>query len=68
MVDDVPLRMAVETAWSLYLASNRDVDTADNRRFLLERHPHKRWETDASKAEELAFELTCLARLPEGEG
>ena len=29
MVDDVPLRAAVHTVWSLYLAKHRDVDAAD---------------------------------------
>ena len=28
MVDDVPLRKAVHTVWSLYLAKRRDVDAA----------------------------------------
>jgi hypothetical protein len=35
MVDDVPLRTAVLTVWSLYLANHRDVDAADTRRCLL---------------------------------
>jgi hypothetical protein len=38
MVDDVPLRTAVHTVWSLYLATHRDVDDAESRRCLLERH------------------------------
>ena len=38
MVDDVPLRTAVDTVWSLYLAKHRDVDASDTRRCLLERH------------------------------
>jgi hypothetical protein len=33
MVDDVPLRTAVHTVWSLYLAKHRDVD-ASRRRML----------------------------------
>ena len=44
MVDDVPLRTAVHTVWSLYLAKHRDVDAADTRRCLLERHLQGRWE------------------------
>ena len=44
MVDDVPLRTAVHTVWSLYLANHRDVDAADIRRCLLERHLQGRWE------------------------
>ena len=35
MVDDVPLRAAVLTVWSLYLANHRDVDAADTRRCML---------------------------------
>jgi hypothetical protein len=45
MVDDLPLRTAVHTVWSLYLAKHRDVDAADTRRCLLERHLQKRGRT-----------------------
>jgi hypothetical protein len=31
MVDEVPLRKAVDTAWTVYLATHRDVDVADGR-------------------------------------
>ena len=29
MVDEVPLRKAVDTAWTVYLATHRDVDVAE---------------------------------------
>jgi hypothetical protein len=29
MVDEVPVRKAVDTAWAVYLATHRDVDAAD---------------------------------------
>ncbi|MCK1742321.1 hypothetical protein IVA80_15970 [Bradyrhizobium sp. 139] len=68
MVDDVPLRTAVDTAWSVFLAKHRDVDAADSRRCLLERHLHGRWEAQASDAEELTcLGLAYLERLPEDE-
>jgi hypothetical protein len=52
MVDDVPVRTAVHTVWSLYLAKHGDVDDADSRRCLLERHLQGRWEARVSDAEE----------------
>ena len=38
MVDDFPLLTAVDTVWSLFRAKHCDVDGADSRRCLLERH------------------------------
>lgn len=68
MVDDVPLRTAVLTVWSLYRAKHRDVDASDPRRCLLERHLQGRWEARVSDAEELTgFGLAYLERLPEHE-
>jgi hypothetical protein len=62
MVDEVPLRKAVDTAWTVYLATHRDVDVADGRRCLLERHLQR----------SLEEELTCsglayLDRVPKDE-
>jgi hypothetical protein len=66
MADDV--RKAVDTAWFVYRATHDDVDTADSRRCLLERHLHWRWEARESDLEELAsFGLAYLARLPKDE-
>ena len=68
MVDDVPLRTAVHAVWSFYLAKHRDVDDADSRRCLPERHLQGRWEARVSDAEELTgFGLAYLERLPEDE-
>jgi hypothetical protein len=44
MVNEVLLRKAVDTAWTVYLATHRDVDVADGRRCLLERHLQRRLE------------------------
>ena len=44
MVDEVLLRKAVDTAWTVYLATLRDVDVADGQRCLLERHLQGRLE------------------------
>ena len=51
MVDEVPLRKAVDTAWTAYLATHRDVDVADGRRCLLERHLQGRLEASQSETE-----------------
>jgi hypothetical protein len=68
MVDDVPLRTAASTVWSLYLVKHRDVDAADKRRCLLERHLQGRWEARVSDAEDLTgCGLAYLERLPEDE-
>ena len=68
MVDNAPLRTAVDTVWSLFRAKHRDVDAADSRRCLLERHLQGRWEARVSDAEELTgFGLAYLGRLPEDE-
>jgi hypothetical protein len=55
MLDEVPLGNAVDTAWSDYRATHRDIDAADVRRCLLERHLPKKWEAQARDAEKLTF-------------
>lgn len=68
MVDDDPLRTAVDIAWSVYRARHRHVDAADSRRCLLERHLHGRWEAGEGDAEELTgFGIAYLDRLPDDE-
>jgi hypothetical protein len=68
MADEVPLRKAVDTAWSVYLATHRGVDAADSRRCLLERHLHRTWEACEIDAEELTcFGLVYLERLPDDD-
>jgi hypothetical protein len=53
MVDTVPLHTAVETTWSIFCA-NHDVDVADSRRCLLERHLQGRCEARKEDVDELA--------------
>ena len=68
MVDIVALQIAVDTAWSVYRTNHETVDAADNRRCLLERHLHGRWETREGDVEELASSgLAYLAQFPEDE-
>jgi hypothetical protein len=68
MVDKVPLREAVHTAWTVYLATHPDVDVADGRRCLLERHLQGRLKPSQSEIEELACSgLTYLDRLSKDE-
>ena len=68
MVDDVALRTAVETAWSVFCATHDRVDAADSRCWMLERHLQGRCEAREAEVEELAsFGLAYLARLPKNE-
>jgi hypothetical protein len=68
MVDDGPLRKAIDTAWSVYRARRRDVDAADGRRCLLERHLQRTWEALGCDAEELtSLGIVYLDRLPDHE-
>ena len=48
------LRQAVDTAWNIYRATH-NVDEADERRCLLERHLQQRWWAGEHDREE----LTC---------
>jgi hypothetical protein len=65
MVDEVVLKNATETAWSVYRARHPEVDAHDSRRCLLERHLHRRSEARESDTEELAgFGIAYLQRLP----
>ncbi|MCK1405049.1 hypothetical protein IVB40_09620 [Bradyrhizobium sp. 40] len=64
MVDEVVLKNAAETAWTVYRARHPEVDAHDSRRCLLERHLHSRSEARASDSEELAgFGIAYLQRL-----
>ena len=68
MVDDIPLKKAVDTVWSLYRAKHRDIDAADSRRCLMERHLQGRCEARVNEVDELTgFGLAYLDRLPENE-
>jgi hypothetical protein len=53
MADEAPLRTVVSTTWAVYLATHRDVDAADSRRCLLERHLQRKWENSRTDAEGL---------------
>jgi hypothetical protein len=65
MVDEVPLRTAVDTAWTVYVTTHRDVDVADAHRCLLERHLQRRLEASESETEELVCSgLAYLERVP----
>ncbi|WP_375762546.1 hypothetical protein ACE10W_05015 [Bradyrhizobium sp. B025] len=63
MVDEVVLRSATETAWSVYRAHHPEVDPQDSRCCLLERHLQRRGEDRESDTEELAgFGIADLHR------
>ena len=68
MIDDGTLRKAIDTAWSVYRKRHREVDAADSRRCLLERHLHGRREARGDDVGELtAFGIAYLEWLPEDE-
>ena len=68
MIDEVTLKNATETAWTVYRARHPDVGTDDSRRCLLQRHLHRRWEERQSSTEELAsFGIAYLHRLRRDE-
>ena len=68
MVDDGTLRRAIDTAYSVYRARHREVDAADSRLCLLERHLHGRQEACGDDADELtAFGVAYLEWFPEEE-
>ena len=69
MDDKFPLRVAVDQAWTVHLATHTDIDAADPRRCSLgrcslERYLIGRWEAGESDPEELTcYGLSYLARL-----
>lgn len=68
MVDEVAVRRAAETAWTVYRARHPDVDAQDGRRCLLGRHLQERREAREGDVEELAsFGLAYLHSLPADE-
>ncbi|WP_027577131.1 hypothetical protein [Bradyrhizobium sp. WSM1743] len=68
MADEVAVRRAGETAWTVYQAMHPDVGAQDSRRCLLECHLQGRWEAREGDPEELAsFGLAYLHRLPADE-
>jgi hypothetical protein len=68
MVEEVVLKNATETAWTVYRARHPHVDASDGRRCLMQRHLHRRWEERQSDAEDLAtFGLAYLHRLRRDE-
>ena len=68
MVDEVKVRAAAATAWSIFRARRPGIDPSDNRRCLLERHLQTRGLQQGIDAEELAsFWLVYLQRLPADE-
>jgi hypothetical protein len=68
MVDEGPLRKVAAAAWTVYLATHRDVDAADSRRCLLERHLQRKLENSQSDAEHLVCSgLAYLDRIREDQ-
>ncbi len=66
MDDEAPTKVALERAWTIYLAVHQDgIDPADARRCTLARHLQRKWEAGQTDAEDLTCSgLTFLSRLP----
>ena len=63
-MDDVPVKLAVDRAWTVHLATHRNVDAADQLRCSLERYLSQKWQAGESDSEELTCHgLTYLARV-----
>jgi hypothetical protein len=68
MADEAPLRTLVAETWAVYLATHRDVDAADSRRCLLERHLQRKWQNSQGDAEALVCSgLAYLRRTTKDE-
>jgi hypothetical protein len=65
MVNDGPHQRAIDTAWSVYSATHREVDAVDCRRRLLERHLQRRREAHDGDDELTAFGVAYFEWLPE---
>jgi hypothetical protein len=64
MDDELPLRTAIDRAWTVHLATNIDIDAADQRRCSLERYLIGKWHGGESDPEELTcYGLSFLNRL-----
>src|SRR4029077_1033711 len=57
-----PQKIAVDRAWSLYLAIHTDVDPADARRCTLDRHLQQRWDFGEKDLEELRAAAWLICR------
>lgn len=64
MGGDEPLRVAIERAWTVHLATHNDVDAADARRCSLERYLRGKWQAGESDPQKLvSCGVSYLARL-----
>jgi hypothetical protein len=54
MDEDSTLKVAVQRAWNLHLATHDDVDASDQRRCSLEGYLSRKWQAGESDPEELA--------------
>ena len=68
MVDEVTVRTAAETAWSIFRATHPGIDASDSRRCLLDRHLQGTGREQVSDTEDLAaLGLAYLHRLSSDE-
>jgi hypothetical protein len=63
-MDQLPLHVAVDRAWTVHLAAHSEIDAADGRRCSLERYLRGKWQAGESDPDELTcYGLAYLARL-----
>ena len=67
MADEGQLLEVVATAWSVYLATHCEVDAADGRRCLLERHLQRKWGNSRSDAEHLVCSGLAFLETPKDQ-
>jgi hypothetical protein len=64
MDDEFALKVAVDRAWTVHLATHKDIDANDPRRCSLERYLGERWLAGESDPDELTcYGLSYLVRL-----
>ena len=64
MNDQVALQVAVERAWTVHLATHKNIDANDSRRCSLARYLGERWQAGESDPDALTCDgLSYLARI-----
>lgn len=66
MANDAPVLRAADTAWTVYLSLDREINAVDRRRSLLERHLHRQ-PRDSDPEDLTRITLAYLQRLSEDQ-
>jgi hypothetical protein len=63
--DEAPAKVALDRAWTVYLATHGDVDSADARQCTLARYLQREWAAGQTNPDEVVCSgLMYLSRLP----